>query len=154
MTSSIADGLQVTIHYRMSLEGGEVLEDTFLEEPFVFIQGASDIVGGFERALAGLAPGDEHSFTLSAAEAYGELDPDGDLTVERSQLPAEVDLHPGMTFRTEAGDASVQIWVKAVEGDEVVITRNHPLAGKALDFEVRVVDVQEASAESAEPEGG
>ncbi|MEE2941652.1 MAG: peptidylprolyl isomerase [Planctomycetota bacterium] len=154
MTLTIADGLQVTIHYRMSLEGGELLDDTFPDEPFVFIQGDSDIAGGFERALTGLAPGDERSFTLAPAEAYGELDPDGELTVERSQFPAEVDLRAGMTFRTEAGDASLQIWIKAVQGDEVVITRNHPLAGKALDFEVRVIDVQEASAEGAEPEGG
>ena len=154
MTLAIADGLQVTLHYRMALEDGEVLDDTFLDEPFVFVQGDSGIVDGFERALAGLTPGEERSFTLSPAEAYGELDPDGDLTVERSQFPAGVDLRPGMTFRTEAGGSDMQIWVKAVTGDELVITRNHPLAGKAIDFQVRVVDVQEAAAEGAEPEDG
>ena len=154
MTLAIADGLQVTLHYRMALEDGEVLDDTFPEDPFVFVQGDGGIVGGFERALAGLTPGEERSFTLAPAEAYGELDPDGDLTVERSQFPAGVDLRPGMTFRTEAGGAGMQIWVKAVTGDELVITRNHPLAGKTLQFQVRVIDVQEASAEGAEPKGG
>ena len=87
MTLAIADGLQVTIHYRMTLQDGEVLDDTFPEEPFVFVQGDSGIAGGFERALAGLTPGEERSFP-APAEAYGELDPDGDLTVERSQFPA------------------------------------------------------------------
>ena len=87
----------------------------------MFVQGDSGIAGGFERALAGLTPGEERSFTLAPAEAYGELDPDGDLTVERSQFPAGVDLRPGMTFRTEAGGAGMQIWVKSVTGDELVI---------------------------------
>lgn len=154
MTQAIADGLQVTVHYRMTIDGGEILDDTFNDEPFVFVQGKSGTVGGFEGAIAGLKPGDESSFTLAPAQAYGELDPDGDITVERSQFPAGVDLQRGMTFRTEAGGQGMQVWVKAVQDDEVVITRNHPLAGKALNFEVRVIDVQEASAESAEPEGG
>ena len=151
MTLAIADGLQVTIHYRMTLQDGEVLDDTFLEEPFVFVQGDSGIADGFERALSAHRRG---ALVPTPAEAYGELDPDGDLTVERSQFPAGVDLRLGMTFRTEAGGAGMQIWVKSVTGDELVITRNHPLAGKTLQFQVRVIDVQEASAEGAEPKGG
>ena len=151
MSLTIADGHQVSLDLRLTLEGGEVFHDTEGQGPVVFIQGQGTFPAGLERELSGLRAGDERDVTLSPADGFGEFDPALELTVGRDRFPADVELEAGMTFGAEGPGGVDQVWIKSVAGDEVVVTRNHPLAGQRLRFEVRVVDVQEAAQESAEP---
>lgn len=151
MSIAIANGHTVAVHYRLTLQDGTVAEDTQGGEPHVFTQGERTIPPGLERDLAGLRAGDEREVILAPADGYGELDPSLEQTVERSLFPADAELEPGMSFGAQSSGGVTPVWVKEVREDKVIVTQNHPLAGQSLMYKVRVVDVQEAAAKSAEP---
>jgi len=146
MKSAIADGLSVTLHYRLTLDDGTVADDSFDGEPLVYVHGAGRIVPGLERRLTGMKVGDEHELVVEAADGYGEYDPTAEQSVPRAQFPPGAKLEPGVSFQAEGPNGVVSVWVRKVDGDDVIITSNHPLAGQRLNFKVRVVDVREASA--------
>ncbi|MEM6673141.1 MAG: peptidylprolyl isomerase [Planctomycetota bacterium] len=151
MKRVISNGQSVTVHYRATLGDGTVVDDTLGGDPLVYVQGSETIVPGLERGLAGMSEGDVREIVVEPADGYGILDPSVERSVARAKFPADVDLEPGMYFEVEAGDDVLPMWVKELEGDQVVITQNHPLAGETLTFNVRVIEVREATAEEVDP---
>lgn len=151
MTVVIAKGHSVTIQYRLTLDDGAIVEDSFVGEPKVYVHGSGRMVPGLERQLTGKSAGDEFDLTVEAAEAYGEYDPSAEQVVTRAQFPAEADIRPGVSFQAEGPKGVVSVWVNKIEGGNVTITTNHPLAGQRLTYRVRIVDVREASAKQAAP---
>ena len=151
MADVIAAGKQVSIHFRLTLDDGSLLEDTTESDPVSFRYGVGEMVPGLEAQLAGKRAGDECRVQVPAADAYGEYDPAAEQAVPRTQFPPGADVQPGVSFQAEGPNGVVPVRVLRIDGDDVVITTNHPLAGQRLTFQVRVVDVQEASAESAPP---
>ncbi len=151
MTAVIAAGQNVSIHYRLTLDDGAIVEDLFKGDPMVYEHGSGRIVPGLERQLAGKTAGDECTLQVEAAEAYGEYDPSAEQVVLRNQFPATADIQPGISFQANGPQGPVSVWVSKVEGDNVTISTNHPLAGQRLTFQVRIVDVREASAKQAAP---
>ena len=151
MSLAIADGHTVSIHYSLFLEDGTIVDESSRGGPFIYVQGDQALPPGLQRALAGLRPGDEREVSLAPVDGYGLVDPRLERTVHRSMFPAGIELEPEMSFGAEGEGGVTQVWIKAVSGDDVVVTQNHPLAGEALRYRVRVVDVLEASAEGAEP---
>jgi len=148
MKPPIAEGLVVTIHYRLTLDDGSIADDSFGGDPLTYLQGAQNIVPGLERELLGKNVGDTCEVVVTAAEGYGEYDPAADQTVPKTAFPANVALQPGMSFQTRGRNGqSVPVWVRAITGDKVSITGNHPLAGQRLNFKVEVVDVRRATKE-------
>lgn len=154
MTLAIADGHSVSFHYRLTLQDGSIVDDSFEGAPLEYVHGGQSIVPGLEQALVGLRAGDERDVIVAPKDAYGDHDPEAVLTVSRADFPEGMDIEPGMSLRAQGPDGTTQVWVKEVKGDDVVITPNHPLAGETLTFKVRIIDVREASAEGAEPKGG
>ena len=152
MALTIRAGLEVTVHYRLSLDDGTVLEDSAGKDPLRFVHGAGQIVPGLERVLEGKDAGFECEVEVDAADGYGEYDPSAEQPVPRTQFPADVDLQPGMAFQADGPKGPVSVWVHRIEQDNVVITSNHPLAGQRLNFKVRVVDVREATAAQTPPQ--
>lgn len=151
MKPAIADGHAVTIHYRLTLDDGSIADDSFEGEPLVYLHGAQNIVPGLERELAGKNVGDSCEVEVAPADGYGEYDPTAEQSVEKSQFPANVDLQPGMSFQTRGQNGQpVPVWVRKLDGDNVIITANHPLAGQRLTFKVEVIDVRGATAEELE----
>ena len=151
MTAVIAAGQNVSIHYRLTLDDGAIVEDLFNGDPMVYEHGSGRIVPGLERQLAGKSAGDECTLHVEAAEAYGDYDPGAEQVVSRTQFPAEADIEPGISFQATGPQGPVSVWVTNVEGDNVTISTNHPLAGQRLTFQVRIVDVRKASAKQAAP---
>ena len=145
---AIADGHVVTIHYRLTLDDGSIADDSFGGDPLTFLQGAHNIVPGLERQMLGKNVGDKFDAVVPANEGYGEYDPTAEQTVPKSSFPPNVDLQVGMGFQTRARNGQqMPVWIRALKGDDVVVSANHPMAGQRLNFAIEVVDVRRATKE-------
>ncbi len=144
----IADGKVVTLHYTLKNDGGEVLDESTKEHPFAYIHGSGQIVPGLESALSGAKTGDKKDVTVTAEEGYGEINPELEFKVERSNFPADKELEEGMQFTAEMKDGRQHPFtIVKLEGDDVHINGNHPLAGETLHFAVEVGPIRDATDE-------
>ncbi len=143
--TTIEDGVVVIFHYQLTVDG-EVVDNSFGEEPMASLQGHNNIVPGLEKALAGRTPGDEFEVAVEAAEGYGEKGGPGPQAIDRAAFPEEVEIEVGMPFFAEGPDGGhMTLWVTSVEPDTVLMDRNHPLAGKTLNFKVEIVSLRAAN---------
>jgi FKBP-type peptidyl-prolyl cis-trans isomerase SlyD len=146
--TNIQDGTVVELHYTLTLEDGSIVDSSEGAAPLAYLHGHGNIVPGLERQLTGRKTGEELEAVVPPAEGYGEFDPDGEESVPREAFPAEAELEPGMMFHTEDEAGNVQpLWVKDIEAETVMVTSNHPLAGRTLYFKVKIGTVRSASAE-------
>jgi FKBP-type peptidyl-prolyl cis-trans isomerase SlyD len=142
----IADQRVVTIDYTLTDERGEVLDSSNGEEPLTYIHGTGNIVPGLETALMGKSAGDSVKITIPAADGYGERDEELVQDVPRDRFPGE-DIEVGMRFHAQGSEGSQVVTVVAVDDSKVTVDGNHPLAGMNLAFDVKVLEVREATAE-------
>ena len=137
----------VSMHYTLTDDAGEILDSSSGREPLVYLHGAGNIVTGLERALTGRRAGEQFKVAVSAAEGYGERDPQMIQVVPRSAFQGVDQLQPGMQFQAGGGGHGPTVVVTKIEGDEVTIDANHPLAGATLHFAIEVTDVRPATAQ-------
>lgn len=142
----VGAGRMVSVRYILSLDNGEVVEASPQDEPLEYLHGAGHVLPGLEKALEGKTPGDRMTVTVPPDEGFGPHVPEAVRTVAREVFPASADLAPGLVFRgVDHAQEPVYGTVKAIEGDRVVVDFNHPLAGRALQLEVEVAAVREAT---------
>ena len=136
------------IDYTLTDDDGQVLDTSEGREPLTYLHGAGNLIPGLETALEGQTPGDSLSVTVQPDEGYGERDDRLVQQVPRSAFEGVEQVEAGMRFQAtdENGQGRV-VTVTGVEGDEVTVDANHPLAGVPLNFEVNVVEVREATSE-------
>lgn len=137
----------VTFHYQLRDPAGEVLDTSAGGEPITFLEGAGEIIGGLDTRLRTAAPGDKLRVLVPAAEAYGERDPAQVQSVKRALLPVAGELQVGAQFQAGEDRAAPVVTVVAIDGEDVTLDANHPLAGVDLTFEVEIAAVREATAE-------
>lgn len=137
----------VTINYTLTNDRGEVLDSSQGAEPLAYIQGVGSIIPGLEAALEGKQKGDTLNVSIAPAEGYGERNDALVQEVPMSMFEGVDEVQAGMQFHAQTQGGVQVVTVTKVEGDQVTIDANHPLAGETLNFEVEVVDVREASAE-------
>lgn len=148
MSLLIGDNLVVSMHYKLTDDDGNVLDSSESSKPLSYLHGAGNIIPGLEKALIGKVKGDSLQVTIEPAEGYGEVMPDLIQTVEKSVFQGAESVEVGMVFEAKSPNGSIQhIVVKEVNGDEVTIDGNHPLAGVMLHFDIDIVDVREAMKE-------
>jgi len=151
MSLLIGDNLVVSMHYKLTNDEGELIDSSDGSEPLTYLQGAGNIIPGLEQALVGKVEGDTSQVRVEAAEGYGEITPELIQTVDKSAFEGVESVEVGMSFQAQGSDGSVQhIVIKHVEGDEVTVDGNHPLAGVALNFDIEIITVREATAEELE----
>ncbi len=140
---SIGNGDKVKLEYKGTLEDGTVFDCSETHgAPLEFEMGAGQVIPGFEDAVKGMEKGEEKTFSLEPADAYGEHNPELIKDVPRDQIPAEQEPEPGMMLITELPNgARLPAVITEVTEDTVTIDLNHPLAGKVLTFEIKIVDV-------------
>ena len=142
----IAANKAVSIEYTLTNDAGEVLDSSAGGAPLVYLQGAGNIIPGLEQALAGKQVDDELKVTVEPEEAYGEYTAELVTVLGRNMFEGVDELEVGMQFHASAPDGGMQIvTITALEGDEVTVDGNHPLAGQRLTFEVKVVGVRDAT---------
>ena len=146
----IADKHVVSIAYTLKDENGTILDKSD-DGSFCYLHGASNIIPGLENALSGKQAGDELSVSINPEEGYGVRDDEKLQQVAREMFPPEQDIEAGMQFHAEGPDGqTIVVTVAAVEGDQVTIDGNHPLAGVQLNFDVKIMDIRDASSEELE----
>ena len=137
----------VTIDYVLKDGQGNIVDQSG-DGQFSYLHGANNIVSGLENALDDKAAGDNIHVRIMPREAYGDRDEALVEVVPRDMFPAGAEITAGMQFHAQTHDNQPMIiTVLAVDGDQVTIDGNHPLAGETLDFTVDVIDVRDATAD-------
>ncbi len=148
MSLVIGENLVVSIHYKLTDGEGKVLDSSEGSEPLAYLHGKGNIIPGLENSLVGKAAGDSLHVKVEPSQGYGEVNPEMIQVFEREVFQGVDTIEVGMTFEAEAPDGSLQsLTVTKVEGDDVTVDANHPLAGVELNFDIQIVDVREASTE-------
>lgn len=133
-------GSTVNVHYTGKLKSGEVFDSSEGRDPLSFTIGSGQIIPGFENAVIGKNVGDKVTIEIDPTEAYGEYREDLLVKVENEQLPGPVEV--GQVLQADNGGQPVNVTVKEVNEDHVIIDGNHPLSGKELIFDIEVVSFQ------------
>lgn len=143
----IAKHKVVTIDYTLTDDEGNVIDSSQGGEPLAYIQGTGNIIIGLERALEGKRVGERVKVAIQPKEGYGERDDNLTQTVAR-ELFADVDeLQVGMQFHASNGDQMQVVTIVEIEGNDVTVDANHPLAGVNLNFDVHIREIRDASEE-------
>jgi FKBP-type peptidyl-prolyl cis-trans isomerase SlyD len=150
---SIQPNSFVVLEYELRDDEGEILDASDAEdgEPIEYVHGYGMLVPGLEAALAGLKPGDEREVIVPAEAGYGERDETLVLQLDKSDLPegGKVEIGDELVAESPDGD-EIAMTVVELKDDVVVVDANHPLAGMTLRYQVKVVEVREATADEVE----
>jgi FKBP-type peptidyl-prolyl cis-trans isomerase SlyD len=142
---NISNNHVVSIKYVLTNNENQVL-DKSEDGKFSFLMGAQNIIPGLENALLEKAVGDTFDVKIPASEAYGEYSEDLVHAVPRTQFPQDIVIQPGMQFQGQTANGQMTVvTVKDIDGDNIIIDNNHPLAGVELNFAVEVTNIREAS---------
>ncbi len=135
---------QVTLHFALKLENGEVVDSTEGKAPATFTVGDGNLLPGFEVALYGFKAGDKRSLQIEPENAFGQPNPQNVQVMPRGQFQ-DMELSEGLLIIfNDAANAELPGVVKAFDEQQVTIDFNHPLAGKTLNFEVEIIEVRPA----------
>ena len=142
---SLRPGSVVTLHYRLTCGGQEVV-NTFDEGPETFTLGVGDLDARLETLLLGLEVGDHLTYELGPGEAFGSYDPELIHTLPREDFPADMELavSSGVEFTLPNGQ-SLTGSVLELDTDQVRVDFNHPLAGLPVTFEVKILALESAT---------
>jgi FKBP-type peptidyl-prolyl cis-trans isomerase SlpA len=133
---------EVTLHFALKLDNGDVVDSTFDKKPATFKVGDGNLLPGFEQAIYGLKAGDKRSLSISPEQGFGQGNPQNIQVMPRSQFQ-DMELSEGLlVIFNDAANAELPGVVKAFDDSQVTIDFNHPLAGKALSFDVEIIEVK------------
>ncbi|MGH7263706.1 MAG: FKBP-type peptidyl-prolyl cis-trans isomerase, partial [Candidatus Rokuibacteriota bacterium] len=135
-------GAVIHLEYTVWDERGELLGSTGGQPPIVFTLGKGEVIAGLERAVVGMKVGERKRVTVPPTDAFGPVDPDAMAEVARSGVPAEAHVVGASIPAQTPGGRHVTARVREVREDTLVLDLNHPLAGRTLVFEVKIVLVE------------
>lgn len=142
----------LTFHYTLRNREGRMLDTSRGAEPLACLEGAGMIIEGLEAELVLMAAGDKRTVVVPPERAYGLREDALVQKVPRGRLPVD-EIRVGDQFQTGPDRQSPIVTVMAIEGDEVLLDANHPLAGEELHFEVELVALRAATAEEIKAGG-
>ena len=144
----IQNGSTVKIEYTLTDEKGKLLDTNKGQEPLTYIHGEGQIIPGLEKALKGLHAGDQKHVVIPPLEAYGPVKPEAVIEVPKERIPPDSQkVGARLMARNQQGNGSpIPLLVKEVKDKTIVLDANHPLAGMALTFDVKIVGVDPAPA--------
>ena len=139
---SVQNGVSVSLEYTLKDEAGQVLDTNKGKNPLVFTLGQQQIIRGLERELVGMRPGEEKKVVVKPEDAYGQVVPNAQTEVPKDAIPKE-GLKVGTPLMARSGSGEARpVVVKEIKDSTVVLDLNHPLAGKTLFFDVKVLGVE------------
>ena len=140
MTAKSGD--QVSVHYKGTLDNGEVFDSSEGRAPLNFTLGTGQVIAGFDDAVEGMAEGETRTVRIPPEEAYGGRDEDLIRVIARGELPKGMNVEIGQMLRARDNQGgSMRLTVVEFDDDNVTLDGNHPLAGQALTFEIRLVSI-------------
>lgn len=148
---TITNNKVATIHYTLKRPDGKLIESSEGQEPLVYIHGIGMLIEGLETALHGKKAGDTLSVVVKPAEGYGERDESLIENVPKSDFEPGEELVVGKEFQYDDEEGAIyHVRITKIEGENVTVDGNHPLAGEVLHFDVKVLEVREATEEELE----
>lgn len=146
----ISDSKVVTLNYTLKDDDGNIIDQSH-DAQFAYLHGAQNIIPGLENALTDKTKGDKVSVRIDPKDGYGERNDSMIQNVDRGMFDVEDELQVGQQFHAQGPDGQMlTVTVAQIEGDEVTVDGNHPLAGVHLNFDVEVMDVRDASPEEVD----
>lgn len=144
---SVQTDVVVSMEYTLRIDD-EVIDSSEGQEPLQFLVGHGNIISGLEREMMGMKVGDSKDVVISPEDGYGEFDAEAFMNVPRGEFPTDMPVEEGMelTVKDDAGQ-SRYARIETVDGDNVTLNFNHPLAGDELHFNVKVVGLREPTSE-------
>ncbi len=139
---AVKEGDTIKVEYTGTLDDGTVFDSSEGHGPIEFKVGEGRVIPGFEKAVVGMEKGEEKDVQIKSDDAYGDPDPEKVRPVPRDMFPKEEEPKPGMMIAIGLPNG-VQLPAKILEvgAEQVKIDLNHPLAGKALNFKLKVVEI-------------
>ena len=145
MANNIVEiGNKVKVDYTGRLDDGTVFDASGGKEPLEFQTGAKQVIPGFDNGIVGMKLNDEKEIKIPAKDAYGEAHPKMVIEVPKHPFVNSQNMEPkeGMVVTLKAKDGNMMnAMVKKVSNDKITLDFNHPLAGKNLNFHVKIVDI-------------
>jgi FKBP-type peptidyl-prolyl cis-trans isomerase SlyD len=144
---NIRDDLVVSLDYTLNVDGA-VIDTSENGQPIQFIQGQGHVIPGLERQLYGMTIGESKLIVVHPTEGYGEVDDNAYTSLPRDQFPSDIPMEIGVALqlRDQRGEV-MNATIAEINQETVRLNFNHPLAGKQLNFSVKVVDLREATQE-------
>jgi len=138
----ITNGHRVSIEYILSLADGTIADSNVGGKPLTYEHGTGQILPALEKELLGLSVGDTRQVSLTAAEGYGEIDTSLFHTVPASGIPEDArEVGARVTAESASGERRTAR-VREIKGDEIVVDLNHPLAGQAIEFDIKILAIE------------
>ncbi len=135
-------GDTVKIQYVAKTHQEIIFDSSRQQGPMEVTIGSSDIIPAFEEALVGMASGEHKTIEVSADDAFGPYMDELISIIERSQLPANVDLKEGQQLQIQQPDGTpIIVTVRELNDRSVTFDANHPLAGKDLIFDINLLEI-------------
>ncbi len=133
---------KVKVHYTGKLGNGEVFDSSLDREPMEFQVGSGQLIPGFENGVIDMKVNEKKTLVIPSAEAYGEPRKELIQEVPKDRLPEEIkpEVGMGLVSKTPEGQ-EIQLVVKEVNEESILVDGNHPLAGQELTFEIEVVGI-------------
>lgn len=148
---TIQPGSEVVIHCAILLEDGSVAVSTFDEEPLRFVMGDGTLFKNVELALYDRGVGARETLKIDPEHAFGLRDDSARVVQSRADFPAEMELEEGqiISFSGPEGE-EVLGTIRQIDGDQVTVDFNHPLAGHEITFEYEVLEIHPGASEDEE----
>ncbi len=135
-------GDTVKVHYSGFLEDGTIFDSSLQGDPFEFTLGESMVLPGFEEAIVGMDSGETKTINIPSDEAYGPHREELVAVIERTHVPVDIDPQIGMNLQLKSPDGNAtSVVITEVSEESIILDANHPLAGKDLIFEIKLVEI-------------
>ena len=142
---TIGPGVEVTLHFELKLEDDTLVDSNFEGEPATFAVGDGNMLAGFEEALFGLKAGDQRKVSIPPEKSFGQHNPTNIQQLKREDFPADVTLENGLVVSfADAQQNELPGVVTAFDETTVTVDFNHPRAGRTIEFNVKIIDVNPA----------
>jgi len=147
---TITTGSVVLFDYTLTDDDKEIIDSSKDGGPLAYLHGEGQIVKGLEKAMEGRKAGDSFQISVTPEEGYGLPDPDKIAVVNADQIEGGEELEEGMQLEASHGDEEQVVVITKIEGKDVTLDGNHPLAGMNLHFDITIREVRKATAEEIE----
>jgi peptidylprolyl isomerase len=135
-------GNTVKVHYTVKLDDGSIVDSTLDHEPFMFTLGTGAAISGFEDGVMGMNVGESKTVKLSVEDAYGPYYKELIKEVDRDNFPPDFKFEVGQQLELPRSDGQFDlVTVLQVSEKSVIFDTNHPLAGKELTIDIKLLEV-------------
>jgi len=137
----------IGFHYTLKDKDGNLIDSSENQTPLLFLVGSGHIIPGLEKELVTLNVGDKKNVVIAPQDGYGDIVEDLKITVQKGQFPEGAELNIGDQFQVNEEPNAPVFTIMKIEGEEVHIDGNHPMAGVELHFDVELTEKRDATDE-------